>query len=81
MTICLKKRLNSVYNKDNRMSKRCPECALMAERSFYCPCDDFDLFDNTNYNLYPSNRIAYCKVPMHICVEKYSSNLVLLVNN
>ncbi|RNA13009.1 hypothetical protein BpHYR1_043789 [Brachionus plicatilis] len=61
--------LNSVYNKRSSYSKRCAECMLMSERSFYCPCDDFNLFDQNNYNL-PPNRLNYCKVPMHVCVEK-----------
>ncbi|RNA13528.1 von Willebrand factor D and EGF domain-containing [Brachionus plicatilis] len=62
--------LNSVYNKRSSYKKRCAECMLMSERSFYCPCDDFDLFDQKNYNL-PPNRANYCKVPMHACVEKH----------
>ncbi|RNA29536.1 von Willebrand factor D and EGF domain-containing [Brachionus plicatilis] len=62
--------LNSAYNKQSSRAKRCTECMLMSERSFYCPCDDFNLFDQNNYNL-PPNRLNYCKVPMHACVEKH----------
>lgn len=53
------------------MQKRCPECYLMSERSFYCPCDDFNLFNNTNYNLNDDQvRKSYCNIPMHECIEK-----------
>ena len=43
----------------------------MSERSFYCPCDNFDLFDIENYKIEKPNRTSYCKVPMSQCVEKY----------
>ncbi|RNA04051.1 von Willebrand factor D and EGF domain-containing, partial [Brachionus plicatilis] len=72
--------LNSVYNKQSGHSKRCAECMLMSERSFYCPCDDFNLFDQNNYNL-PPNRLNYCKVPMPACVEKYFNILTPNQNN
>ena len=42
----------------------------MAERSFYCPCDNFNLFDNANYDL-ELNRDSYCKMPMSKCVERF----------
>lgn len=64
-------RLQSRYNKDYATQKRCPECFLMAERGIYCPCDDFNLFDTTNYNLENPNRSTYCKIPMFNCIEKY----------
>ena len=37
-------RLNSKYNKKGG-EKRSPEDFLKGERNYYCPCDDFDLFD------------------------------------
>ncbi len=58
------------------MRKRCPECFLMSERSFYCPCDDFNLFDNENYNILPPNRTSYCKIPMSYCIEKYDNSFL-----
>ena len=60
------------------MKKRCPECFLMSERSFYCPCDDFNLFDNENYNILPPNRTSYCKVPMSYCIEQYVDIFLLM---
>lgn len=65
-------RLFSRYNKDGarRFGKRCPECYLMAERPIYCPCDQFDLFNNSNYNIDPPDRQNYCKTQMFQCIEK-----------
>ena len=63
----------SRYNKDeSSVNKRCPECYTISERSFYCPCDEFDMFDTTNYNLpfAENNRTTFCKVPMYQCIEK-----------
>ncbi|RNA24022.1 von Willebrand factor D and EGF domain-containing -like [Brachionus plicatilis] len=66
-------KLHSRYNKDVKIEKRCPECNLMAERAIYCPCDEFDMFDTTNYNIEYPNRTTYCKVPMFDCIKKYLS--------
>ena len=49
----------------------------MAERSFYCPCDDFNLFDNTNYDL-ELQRQHYCKVPMAECIERYRFLFIII---
>ena len=48
------------------MQKRCPECFLKSEKNFYCPCDGFNLFNNTNSHL---DRTEYCEVSMSECVE------------
>ncbi len=67
--------LNSKYNKNGDpsengpTSKRCPECFLMSERAFYCPCDEFNMFDLSNYQI-NSSRIDFCKIPMSLCVER-----------
>lgn len=55
-------RLSSQY-KQKSLSKRCPECYLYTERSFYCPCDDFNTLD-IGYD-----TTSYCKVSMSQCVE------------
>ncbi len=69
--------LNSKYNKiqddedrDDSINKRCPECYLLSERSFYCPCDEFNLFDVNNYQLNSNQRNSLCKIPMSVCVEQ-----------
>ena len=41
----------------------------MAERSFYCPCDNFNMFDTANYDM-DLNRQNYCKVSMSECIEQ-----------
>ncbi|CAF0998310.1 unnamed protein product [Brachionus calyciflorus] len=64
-------RLQSKYNKKNVIEKRCPECFLMAERSFYCPCDEFNLFDESNFDAENLLRDSYCKIPMYECLAKY----------
>ncbi|CAF0799749.1 unnamed protein product [Brachionus calyciflorus] len=65
-------KLNSVYHLDSGVKyKRCPECMLISERSFYCPCDNFDLFDE-NFHL-GKNRTSYCNIPMASCIEKYNN--------
>ena len=50
--------------------KRSPDDYLKGERNFYCPCDDFDLF-NQESNI---NRDTYCDVPMSKCVERAMDN-------
>ena len=65
------KRLHSRYNKDRNMNKRCPECYTMSERAFYCPCDEFDMFEIENYEIEHPGRTTYCRVPMFECIERY----------
>jgi len=68
-------RLGSRYNKDNNVQKRCPECYLMAEKGFYCPCDDFNLFDDSNYHL-NKTRETYCRISNPECIrQKYFPGL------
>lgn len=52
------------------MNKRCPECYTMSERAFYCPCDEFYMFDIENYEIEPPGRTTYCRVPMFECIER-----------
>lgn len=42
----------------------------MSERAFYCPCDEFDMFDIENYEIEPPGRSTYCRVPMFECIER-----------
>ena len=62
-------KLNSKYGKKVEVtgdSKRSPMDFLNGERNFYCPCDDFNLFEQ---NVLES-RDTYCKTPMSECVER-----------
>ncbi len=69
----LNSKFNKIQNNDEAnksLSKRCPECFLVSESSFYCPCDEFNLFDIQNYQLGSYQRNSFCKIPMSICVEQ-----------
>lgn len=58
-------RMNSKYGKTGTM-KRSPSDFLKGERNYYCPCDEFNLFEQGVL----STRDSYCQTSMSQCVEK-----------
>lgn len=52
----------------------------MSERAFYCPCDEFDMFDIENYEIEPPGRSTYCRVPMFECIERQALLIYSILN-